>query len=329
MDRRHTIVALAALVGSAPFGVALAQQGKVWRIGFLIPNRKPASLATHRYGAFLQGMRDLGYIEGKNLVIEWRAADEVYSRLPALAAELVALKPDVLVTTGTIATRAAQKAAHGIPIVALALGDPVGGGLVDSLARPGRDTTGMSMLSNDLGPKWLEIARTLVPKLSKVGVLVNITSPAYRATLEGLWSAARAANVLVFPVDVRSAADFERAFDVAKREAVGALIVQNEPMMSDHSRRLADLAAKARLPMITARREFAEGGCLISYGTNLSKLFRRAATHVDEIFKGAKAGDLPIEQPTDYELLINLKAAKAIGLTIPRDLLLRADKVIT
>ena len=324
MNRRAALASLVALAALP----ALAQQGRVYRVGFLTPNKRPASLAGHRYGAFVDGLRELGYVEGKNLVIEWRYAEEVYGRVPALASELANARVEVIVATGSPATRAAQKASPGIPIVMAGVGDPVGSGLVDSLARPGRNTTGLSFVSPELGTKWLELARSVAPKTTKVGVIVNVTNLAYPVTLEGVWSAARLAKIVVFPAEVRSAADLERAFEVLKQESVGAVILQNESMINDNGPRIAELARKAQIPVIAPRRELAEAGCVISYGTNVPQLFRRAATYVDKILKGAKAGELPVEQPTDFELIVNLKSAKAIGLTIPKELLLRADKVI-
>jgi putative ABC transport system substrate-binding protein len=329
MSRRQVVVALAASVALlATRGVLAQQQGRVWRIGFLSPNSRPASLASHRFGAFVQGLRDHGYVEGKNLTIEWRYAEDAYDRMPAMTAELARLKVDVIVAAGTGATRAAQKASSAIPIVMLGVADPVRSGFIDSLARPGRNTTGTTLISPELGPKWLEIARNVVPKLKRVGVLVNVASSAYSQTLESVRNAAKAAGISVFAAEVRAVQDIESAFDALKREGVGALVVQNESVFVEHGRRIGALAAKTRLPSITGRREFAEAGCLISYGPNVRLLYRAVAGQVDKILKGASAGDLPVEQPTDYELVVNQKTAKAIGLTIPRDLLLRADKVI-
>jgi putative ABC transport system substrate-binding protein len=320
IDRRQ---ALGLIAGAVLAPGALAQEGKVWRIGILFGTRRPASTATHPFAA---GLRDLGYVEGKNVTLEWRFAEERLDRLPALAVELVKLNPDVIVAANTAASRAAQKATATIPIVMLSVGDPVGAGLVDSLARPGRNITGLSMVSSDLGLKWFEIARSLVPNLERVGVLLNSGNPAYRATLEGVWTAARPAKMLVFPVEANSAAEFERAFEQLKRAGVGALVVQPDELFTN--RRVAELAMKMRLPSVSGRPDRADSGVLISYGVNVKQLQRRGAIYVDKILKGAKAGDLPVEQPRDYELIVNLKTAKAIGITIPKELLLRASEVI-
>jgi putative ABC transport system substrate-binding protein len=326
MNRRRAIASTLALIASS----ALAQQqGRIWRLGFLSANRRPASIASHRFAGFVQGLRELGYVEGKNLSIEWRFGDDMYDKLPALAAELGKLKVDVIAVTGTAATRAAQKATGAsIPIVMLGVGDPVGSGLVDSLARPGRNTTGVSLLSPDLATKWFEIARSLVPNLDRIGVLLNPANPAYSPTLESAWRAAKPANVLVFPVAAKDATEFDYAFGILKRAGVSALLVQNDGVFVDGARRLGELAMKARLPTIAGRREWAEAGCLASYGTNVLQLYRKAASLVDKVLKGATAGELPVEQPVDFELFVNAKTAKAIDVTIPRELLLRADKVI-
>ena len=323
-NRRQAIASIVALAAFPAF----AQQGRIWRIGFLTPARRPASFATHQYGTFAAGLGDLGYVEGKNLSIEWRYADEAFDRLPALAAELVKAKPDLLVTSGTAAARAAQKAAKGIPLVMLGVGDPVNSGLVDSLAHPGRNCTGVSLVSPDLVPKQFELARSLVPGLERMGLLLNAANPSYTATLESAWRSAKASKLLVFPVGVRGASEFEASFDLLRRAGVGALQLQNEGIFVDNARQIADLAAKVHLPTITGRRECAERGCLISYGTNVPRIYRSAARLVDQILKGANAGDLPIEQPNDYELVVNTRTAKALGLTVPREVLLRADKVI-
>ena len=323
-SRRQAITSLLALAAWPAF----AQQDRVWRMGFLAPNRRPKPFASHPYGAFVAGLADLGYVEGKNLSIEWRFADEGFDRLPGLVAELAKVKPDVLVTSGTAAARAAQKAAKGIPLVMLGLGDPVNSGLVDSLAHPGRNATGISITSSDVVPKQFELARTLVPGLERIGLVLNSANPAYAATLESAWRSAKPNKMLVYPVAMKGAAELEASFDLLKRAGVGAVLLQNDGVLVDNARRIAELAAKARLPSIAARREPTESGCLISYGTNVPRLYRTAARLIDKILKGANAGDLPVEQPNEYELVVNLRTAKAIGLTIPKEVLLRADKVI-
>ena len=324
MNRRQAIACALALAASP----ALAQQGRVWHIGFLVPSRRASAIAFTRYGAVIAGLRDLGYVEGKNFVVEWRYGDDAYERLPALAGELVKLNPDVIVSSGTPATRAAQRATSTIPIVMIGAGDPVGTGLVDSLARPGRNITGVSIQSADLGSKWFELARSIVPSLERVGLMLNTLNPAYASTLQSAWRAAKPTNTLVFPVEVRTVDDFERAFNQLTRAGVGALVIQNDGLFADSGRRLAELAIKAKLPTVGGRREATEAGFLISYGTNLPQSYRRAAVYLDKIFKGAKPGDLPVEQPTDFEMFVNMKTARALGITIPKEVLLRADKVI-
>ena len=326
--RRKLLVALGAGALAVPLASFAQQQAKTWRVGFLSARRRPASLDTDYYGAFPRGMRDLGYVEGKNLAIEWRFAEGEYERLPGMAAELVQLKVDVIMALGPPAIVAAQKATTTIPIVVVTSVDPVGAGFVKSLARPGGNITGLSNLAGDISSKHLEMLLAVMPKVSRVAVLVNPANPAHAAMLKNLQAAAQKIGIKVLPVQAQTPQEIEGAFSMMSREAVGAVIVALDPFLIQQERQIAELAVKHRLPSIFANREYAEAGGLMSYGQNQLDIYRRAATYVDKILKGAKAADLPIEQPTKLELVINLKTAKALGLTIPQSLLLRADEVI-
>jgi putative ABC transport system substrate-binding protein len=304
------------------------QAAKAPRIGFLATN---LAASPHVLEAFLQGLRDLGYVEGRNLVIEYRNAEGKSERFPALAAELVALKVDVIVAPAPQAALAAKQATRTLPIVFIGAGDPVGSGLVTSLARPGGNVTGLSMLTPELVGKVLELLKQAVPGVSRVAVLWQ---PGYmverteKDILKAAEVAARALGVRAQFVEARGPADFERAFSDMTRARAGALTVLPSPMFFNERRRLVDLAAKNRLPAVYASRDYVDAGGLLSYGPNFADMFRRAATYVDKILKGAKPADLPVEQPTKFELVINLKTAKALGLTIPQSVLGRADHVV-
>ncbi|TMH21568.1 MAG: ABC transporter substrate-binding protein [Betaproteobacteria bacterium] len=328
MDRRSTVLALLAL-GAAPFTAEAQQATKVARIGYLANN--PAT-SPYLRETFLQGLRDLGYVEGRNLVIEYREAEGKADRLPALAAELVALKVDVILAAGsTLTARVAKEATTTIPIVFAAVGDPVGSGLVTSLARPGGNVTGLSGLTAELVGKRLELLKQAVPGVDRVAVLWFPGALGERTDKDMLReaeAAARALAVRLQVVEARGPADFDRAFSDMTRARAGALTVLPSNMFLREHRRLVDLAAKNRLPAVYTFREFVDAGGLMSYGANQPDLFRRAATYVDKILKGAKPGDLPVEQPTKFELIINLKTAKDLGLTIPQSVLARADEVI-
>jgi putative ABC transport system substrate-binding protein len=273
-------------------------------------------------------MRDLGYVEGKNLAIEWRFADGDVKRLPGLAAELVQLNVDVLVAVAHDAALAAQKATATIPIVMTTALDAVDAGLVKSLARPGGNITGILNLSGDLGPKRLEMLLAMVPKLSRVGVLHSPNNPAITEALESIQAAGRKLGVTILPLAARTPQDIDNAFSVMRQRNAGALLVFLQPLFQQQKTQIAELTAKHRLPSMTGDQLYAEAGCLMSYGTNLAGMFRHVATYVDKIFKGAKPGDLPVERPTKFELVINRKTAKALHLTIPQSLLISADKVI-
>jgi putative ABC transport system substrate-binding protein len=327
-DRRAFIGTLAGALLAAPFAAEAQQAAKVARIGYLA-----GSLAAFPQlrEAFIQGLRDLGYVEGRNLVIEYRSPEGKPERLPALAAELVALKIDVIVAAGTPQPLAAKQATRTIPIVFAGASDPVASGLVTSLARPGGNVTGLSLLAPELVGKCLEQIKQAIPGVNRVAVLWQpggLGERTERDLLKGAEAAGRALGVRLQFVEARGPADFDRAFSDMTKARSDALTVLGSNMFLIERRRLVALAAKNRLPAVYPVREFVDVGGLMAYGANLADLFRRAATYVDKILKGAKPADLPVEQPTKFELVINLKTAKALGLTIPPSLLQRADEVI-
>jgi putative ABC transport system substrate-binding protein len=324
------VLALTPLGATASAQEYKAQQAtKIARIGFLTLNVAPN---LHLREAFLQGLRDLGYVEGRSVVIEYRSAEGKSERLSALAAELVALKVDVLVTGGgTPTVLAAKQATRTLPIVFASAPDPVTAGLVTSLARPGGNVTGSSYLAPELVGKCLEQLKQAVPGVSRAVVLWQPGAAGERTEkdmLKGAEVAARALGVRLQFIEARRPADIDRAFSDMTSARGGALTVLGSAMFFNERRHLVDLAAKHRLPTVYPSRDFVDAGGLMSYGPNLADSFRRAATYVDKILKGAKPADLPVEQPTKFELVINLKTAKALGLTIPQALLLRADEVI-
>ena len=306
--------------------VEAQQPKKVPRIAYLAAS--PASANAGRLEAFRQGLREIGYVEGENIVIEDRYAEGKFDRLPALAAELVRLKVDVIITAGPPVTRAVKEATATIPVVMAQDGDPVGNGFVASLARPGGNITGMSQLAPEISGKQLELLKETVPKLSRVAVLGTSTRPGNAQALKETELAAGTFGVRLQYLDVRGPKDIETAFREARKGRAGAVLVLQGPVFTSQRTQVADLAAKTRLPAIYPQTEYTEAGGFMCYGVNTPDLFRRAAYHVDKILKGAKPADLPIEQPTKFELVINLKAAKQIGLTIPPNVLARADRVI-
>jgi putative ABC transport system substrate-binding protein len=326
--RRAFIGTLAGGLLVAPLAAEAQQAAKIARIGYLANN--PAG-SPHLLEAFLQGLRDLGYVEGRNVVIEYRSAEGKWERFPALAAELVALKVDVIVAANSLAVLPAKQATRTIPIVFTGVPDAVGSGLVASLARPGGNVTGLSALAPELVGKCLEQLKQAVPAVSRVAVLWQPGAFGERTEKDMLKAAdvaARALGVRLQFVEARGRDDFDRAFSDMSRARAGALTVLTSGMFFNERRRLVALAAKNRLPAVYPWREGVDAGGLMSYGANIADLYRRAATYVDRILKGTKPGDLPIEQPTKFELVINLKSAKALGLTIPQSLLGRADQVI-
>ena len=302
------------------------QAGKVARIGVLWQGSSTSG--PHIREAFRQGLRDLGYVEGQNVVIEYRYAEGKAERLPDLAAELLRLKVDVIVAGGTLAPLAAKHATGTIPIVMSAAGDPVGTGLVPSLAKPGGNVTGLSNFSADLTAKRLQLLKEILPGVSRVAVLWNAANPIAALLMRETEAAARALGLQVQSLEVRGPDEFENALPAAVSGGAGALFVVDDPLVFIARLRIADFAARNRLPMTAIYREFAEAGGLMTFGANLADLNRRAAIYVDKILKGAKPADLPVEQPTKFDLVINLKTAKALGLTIPQSLLVRADEVI-
>jgi putative ABC transport system substrate-binding protein len=302
------------------------QPTKTLRIGYLSPLTPSANPA--RIEAFRQGLRELGYVEGKNIAIEYRSADVKLDRLPELAAELVRLKVDVIVTSSPAPTRAAKEATVTIPIVFAQDGDPVASGFVTSLARPGGNITGLSTLAPEISGKRLELLKEVVPKLSRVAAFGTSTTTSTAPTLKETELAAAALGLKVQYSDVLDPKDIEIAFRAASKARVDAVLVLAGPFVLSQRTQIAELAAKSRLPAIYPQAEFTEVGGLMYYGANTPDLFRRAATYVDKILKGAKPAELPVEQPTKFELVINLKMAKQIGLTIPPNVLARADKVI-
>jgi putative ABC transport system substrate-binding protein len=278
--------------------------------------------------AFRQGLRELGYVEGQNVVIEYRSADGRQERFPELAMELVRLKVDLIVTTGTPAALAAKNAAGTIPVVIAGVGDPVGSGIVGSLARPGGNVTGLSAFNVEIYAKRVELLRELVPRLAGIAGLFNMSNPVLPLQWNEVERAARALGIQPQLLDVRKPEDLGRAFDAATRQRADALVVALDALTQANRRLIVDLAAKHRLPAIYGSAEFVHAGGLITYSANRPHLYYRSATYVDKILKGAKAGDLPMEQPTKFELVVNLKTAETLGLTVPQSLLHRADQVI-
>ena len=327
VNRRDTALVILALA-AAPLASDAQQQGKIWRIGFLGPRRRPASLEGDFLSEFPRGMRELGYVEGKNLVIEWRFADGQSARLPALAEELVRMNVDLLLATTSQAIKALQNATRTIPIVMANAGDPVASGFVASLARPGGNITGLANLLSEIIPKLLDLLLGMVPAISRVAYLVNPVNPALVTGGNNLNSAAQSFGVSVFRVEARTAQEIDSAFPQMLRDRVDAVIVPGDALFFEHFRRIAELSIKNRMSSVSSLRQYAEVGGLASYGPDPAEQLRRAATYVDKIFKGAKPGDLPIEQSANFELLVNGTTARALGLTIPQSVLLRAAKVI-
>jgi putative ABC transport system substrate-binding protein len=308
------------------FASAEAQPAKVPRIGHLAATSR--STNPTRDEAFRQGLRDLGYVEGKNIVIEWRYAEGNPDRLPGLAAELVRLKVDVIVSGGSTATHAAKQATSTIPIIMSQDNDPVGNGFVASLAQPGGNITGLATLRSELSGKRLELLREIVPKLSRVAILGTSTNPGNAQSVKETEVAARALDVKLQYLNVLDPKDIESVFGAAINGRADAVLVLASPVLNSRRTRVVELAAKNHLPATYDRRDFGEVGGLLTYGVSVADLDHRAATYVDKILKGAKPADLPVEQPTKFELVINLRTAKQIGLTIPPNVLARADRVI-
>jgi putative ABC transport system substrate-binding protein len=308
--------------------LAEAQQTKkAWRIGFM--SAASPTLYSHLYAAFVQGLRDHGYIEGRNIVIEARWAEDRTDRLPELAAELVRRKVDLIAATGGAVTAlAAKNATTTIPIVFIGGGDLVRIGLIGSLARPGGNLTGLSLLTTELSVKRLELLKETFPKVRRIAILGNPGNPAYAFQVRESQAAAKSLALQVEMIEAREPGGFESSFNNATEKGAGAVLLLSDPMFNAHRERIAGIAMKKRVPAISEFKEFTEAGGLMSYGTNIVDVYRRLATYVDKVFKGAKPGEIPVEQPTNFEFFINLKTAKQIGLTIPPNVLARADKVI-
>jgi putative ABC transport system substrate-binding protein len=319
----HGLMILSIGILAALPAAGAQQPVKMPRVGLLRPGAAPDPYVD----AFRQGLRDLGYIEGQTISLEYRWAEGRPARLPLLATELVQLKVDVILTQGEMMTRPVKEATSTIPIVMATSGDPVGAGLIASLARPGGNITGLSSVAPDLTGKRLQLLKEAVPKVSRVAILHNSTVLGTVLGVKEAQVAARTLRLTVHPLEVRAPDDLGPAFDAMTRERAEALFLFGDPFTITHQRRILDLAAKRRLPTTCDWLESA-GGCLISYGPNRLDMFRRVATFVDKILKGAKPADLPVEQPTRFELVINMKTAKALGLTIPQSVLFRADQVI-
>jgi ABC-type uncharacterized transport system substrate-binding protein len=331
MDRRAFILTAAGSLLAAPLGVEAQQATKIPRIGYLVTASLESPETRAALDAFRQGLSERGYLEGRNIVIDYRAADGRIDRFLALATELVSLKPDIIVAPNTPAARAARQATTTIPIVVSAMGDPVGDGLVTSLPRPGGNVTGLTFLGPGLVAKRLELLKEALPGISRVAVLSHRGAFGERTTREmvsEIESAAHVVGVTLHFLAVQSRDEFVSAFATMRRDRADAVLVFPSTLLFFERRRVIDLATKHRLPSVSAAREFVELGGLMAYGASINDLLRRSATHVARILKGAKPGDLPVEQPTKFELVINLKTAKALGLTIPPSLLQRADQVI-
>ena len=325
-SRRDFIAVLAAGSLAAPRRAQAQQAGKVPRVAFL--GNSTAALEANLVGPFREGLRDLGYVEGRNIVVEYRWAEGKYERLPELVAELLALKVDVIVAAGTPAALAVKRATTTIPLVMVAVGDPVGTGLVASLARPGGNLTGLASIAPDLEGKLLELLKELVPKLSRVSFLMNPDNAFHAMSATHAGEAAAVLHLKLRFVGVRTESEFDQAFAAIVKDLPGALVVLADRVFLHNRQRIVDFAARNRLPVVYPYRELVEAGGLMCFGPNYADMHRRAATYVDKILKGAKPADLPVEQPTKFELIINLKTAKALRLTIPQSLLGRADEVI-
>jgi putative ABC transport system substrate-binding protein len=324
MDRRTFIGGVAGSLVSAPLAARAQQVGKVYRIGILEPI--PAAQNAANLDALRRGLRDFGYVEGRNLIIEYRSADGHAERFTDLAAELVRSKVDLILTRGTPAASAAKQATSSIPVIMATMGDPRA--IVASFAHPGGNITGVTTFSTELTGKQLELLKELVPNLARVGLLHNMGNPAAPPEWEELKAAARSLGLKAELLDVRSQGELARTFEPATPRRVDAVVVGADGLMQMHRQAIIDWAGRNKLPAAYPSREFVEAGGLLAYAVNYPELYFRFAAFVDKIFKGAKPGDIPVQQPTKFELVINLKTAQALGLTIPPSLALRADALI-
>jgi ABC-type uncharacterized transport system substrate-binding protein len=326
MKRREFITLLG---GAAAWPLAArAQQpvGKVARVGFM--GNSTAVLEANLVGPFRDGLRELGYQEGRNILIEYRWAEGNYERFPALVAELLALPVDVIVTAGTPATLAVKKATSTVPLVMIAVGDPVGIGIVSSLARPGANITGLSSIAPDLEGKRLELLREVIPKLSRVALFLNPLNEFHTVSVRQAFAAAQALGIKLQALEVRTSEEVAGAFAAIVREKPDALLILADRVFLHNRKRMMDFATEHSLPSVNAYRELVEAGGLMSYGPSYEDMHRRAADYVDKILKGVKPGDLPVEQPTKFTLILNLKSARTLGIDVPPMLLARADEVI-
>ena len=324
MKRRVFIMLLGGTLATWPLA-ARAQEGKVWRIGFL---RYAAPNAAH-LGAFRRGLRDLGYVEGRNIIIEERYASGVYDRLPALTAELIASKPDVIVIDGTATAKVVQAATKSVPIVFTLAADPVVDGLAVSMSRPGGNFTGLTFsVGYELAGKRVDLLKEVVPSVSRVAVLANPANPTNAAYLASARNSSSTLGLQIQAFDVPVANELSNAFSTMMKWQADGLITLNDALFFSQRDLIAELAASYRIPAVYPESEFVRAGGLMAYGPSLSDLFQRSASYVDKILKGARPPDLPIEQPTKFELVFNLKSAKSLGLTIPESFLIRADEVI-
>jgi ABC-type uncharacterized transport system substrate-binding protein len=328
MNRREFITLLGGAAAAWPLAARAQQAGKVWRIGFILGASPPAQFGLGFLGGFTQGMRELGYAEGKDFVIEWRTALGNYDRFPAIAAELVRVKVDIFVLGTTAALPAVRQATNTIPIVMTYAADPVGQGFVASLAHPGGNITGLASSLDDSMPKQVELLATAVPGLSRLGLLINPYTPIASPVVKSAHAAAQKAGLTIVPLEVGSLQEIDNAFAALAKERAQAVMVITDPLFFANRQRLAELALNNRLASLVPLREYVEAGGLMSYGEALGEFYRRTAYYVDKIFKGAKPAELPIEQPRKFNLVINRKTADALGITIPPVLYIFADEVI-
>jgi putative ABC transport system substrate-binding protein len=326
VERRAFIILLGAATASVPLGAGAQQSGKIYKIGLLTAGSRAAGPGLQ--SGVYEGLSELGWVEGKNFTFEGRYAENKLDQLPALAAELVSLGVDVIVTIGTLAPLAAKRATLTIPIVMTSAGDPIGSGLVASLARPGGNVTGFSLMAPELAGKRLELLKEISPSTSRVAVLWNAANPYSALVFKEAVSGARALGLEFISLEVQAPGDVDGALDAATAEHADALIVVEDPLTMDHAVKIANFALDQRLPAVSGLKVFTDVGGLVSYGADINDLFRRSASYIDKILKGAQPADLPVEQPTKFQLVINLRAAKALGLTIPPSILALADEVI-
>ena len=327
-SRRRVLMVAAGTLLVAPHSIVAQQPPKVWRIGVITTRARPVSLEADFLGAWVPRLRELGYVEGRDFTVEWRFADGNNERLPDLAAELMRLQPDLIMASGTPAARAMQKATSTIPIVIAGVADPVGFGLVASLARPGGNITGTSIMATDVSIKSLEFLLAFVPDLKQVAVLLNPTNPIDPVALKQVQASAVTVGVTVAAFEASNTGQIDAAFAAIAQSRAGALIVAPDPFLVNQARQITELAARSRLPAIYPFRPFVEAGGLMCYGQNIYENYRLAANYMDRIFKGAKPENLPVEQPTQLEFVLNRKAAEAMGLKIPQSIWLRANQVI-